>query len=268
MTEQGDVAEAANAALQKAYNALPIYFKELPIGFRLPAPRIVTLAVTQFSSALSSDVFAPSEFGRSVVLEGDAAWNQVVGTSTLLNPYMGATGTVTGRVYGDACYSERYPVDRIVGNPRFSQTSQIPLMRSEISRGAYASLFTQTVGCPQTWWTQSFGNSQGNEPLFCLRFAPAPDRDYVIDVKIAFWPKRFTLADITDAVTIPLPDQFIESALIPMGLRALMLTPSWDPGRKDEERIDAAGKEGELFLRQQPGQVGAPDNRIFTPIGY
>jgi hypothetical protein len=268
MTEQGDVAEAANAALQRMYNALPLYFKELTMGVLFPVPRTVTLGVTQYSTVLTAAAFTTAEIGRSVVIPGDAAWNQVIDTDTLLNPYLGPTGTVSATVYGDAAYSTVYPLDRISGNPRFSQSNQVPLMRSELSRGMSALLFSQTIGAPQVWWTQTFGTSQGKSPVVCLRVAPAPDQAYVFDVKLAFWPKRFTVDDITNAITIPVPDQFIDSALIPMALRALMLTPVWDAGRKDEDRIDAAGKEGELFLRQQPGQIGAPDNRIFTPIGF
>ena len=35
LTEQMDVLEAANSALQQVYNILPIYFKEMTVGFTL-----------------------------------------------------------------------------------------------------------------------------------------------------------------------------------------------------------------------------------------
>jgi hypothetical protein len=268
LSETTDLLEASNAALNRLYGSLPTYFKEMTIGFILPPPRQINVTVARGSDLLSSSVFAPAEIGRSVVLGGDPNWNQVLGTQNLANPYNGESGDVQGYVYGDAFWSERYPFDRIIGNPRFLQPGAIPLMRSELTRSSYASLFYQTIGRPQAFWTQSLGNSQGNEPLICMRFAPAPDIAYTMSVRIAFWAMRLTLADFTAANTLPVPDQFIETCLIPLALKALMATPVWDDTRKDEDRIDKGAAEAIAFLKNQPGQVGSPDNRIFTPIGF
>jgi hypothetical protein len=267
LSEKTDLLQAGNSALQKCYDRLPVYFKELTEGFLLPAPRQVTVDVTRGSNKLSSDVFAPSEFGRSVVLEGDGAWNQAVGTDTLVQPYNGQTGTVNAVVYGDAFYSERYPFDRLIGNPRFADVSSSPLLRSELMRGSYASLFSHTTGRPQCFWTQALGNSQGNEPIMCMRFAPAPDASYPLTWRIGFWPKRLLLSDFTIATTLPVPDQFLEAALIPLALYDLVTTPAWDKGG-DEDKIAERAEKGEQFLAHQPAQVGSPDNRIFTPIGF
>lgn len=270
MSERSDIFQSANSALAKLYNAAPSYFKELTEGFHLPAPISLTLTVVQFSNQLSSSVFTDDQIGRSVVLAGDPAWNQVIGNSTLLNPYMGSSGVVGATLYGDAVYSTRYPFDRIIGNPEFANCSQAPFFRRQLSKQERPGFpFQQTVGEPRVWWTQTLGNSQGNEPLLVLRFAPAPSIDYSINVRMAYWAKRLLLADYDSASTLPVPDQFLESALIPIAVRELMSTPAWKSfSDKDDERVDKAGEEGLLFVKNQPGQPAAPNNRVYTPIGF
>ncbi len=273
MSEQTDIAEAANAALQELYNAVPAYFKEITEGFLLPAPQAITLAVVQYSNALSSSVFTDAQIGRSVQLEGDPAWNQIVSPDTLLNPYMGPTGTVNGTIFGDAVWSTRYPFDRIIGNPTFAK--QIGPLGSGAGQMAHtpnanqsANWFLQQAsGIPVAWWTQMLGNSQVNEPLLVLRFAPAPSIAYSINVRMSYWPKRLTLLDYNSAAVITVPDQFLESALIPLALRAFMSSPTWQI-RGDEVQINNRADSALIFCRNQYGSPAVPNNRVATPFGF
>jgi hypothetical protein len=270
MTEQTDIAEAANTGLQEVYNALPAYFKEITEGFLLPAPQPITLAVIQNSNVLSSGVFTEEQIGRSVVLDGDPSWNQVIATDRLLNPYIGATGTVNGTLYGDSVYSQRYPFDRIIGNPMFANQNNAYLMRREMMRGNQGSAlwpWQQKVGVPMIWWVQMLGNSQGNEPLMVLRFAPAPSIAYSINIRMSYWPKRLTLADYDAATTLPVPDQFLESCLIPLAIRAFMSSPCYQ-SNNDDVAVNARAENGLQFIKNQPGQPASPNNRIFTPFGF
>lgn len=271
LTEQMDLAEAANSALQRVYEALPVYFKELTEGFVLPAPLAITgVAVTQYSTAVPDNTFDQSQIGRTVVLGGDSGWNTVIATNQLLNPYIGATGVVNGTVYGDAVFSERYPFDRIIGDPQFADQSISPMFNLQMYRSTNQPRGwwnQQTIGRPMAWWVMLLGNSQGEKPMLVMKFSPVPDIAYAINVKMGYWPKRLTMADYIAATTIPAPDQFIETALIPMGLDALMSTPIWE-SRKDEAMIAEKAEYAEEFLRRQPGQVAAPSNRVFTPVGY
>jgi hypothetical protein len=273
MTEQTDLAEAANAALQRLYNALPVYFKEQTQGFVLPAPATVAnVGVTQFGKTVTGISFTAAEFGQTILLDGDAAWNQIIGTTDLLTPYMGPTGTVGGTIYGSAIYSDTYPMDRVIGNPRFANMAQAPIAyQRDIVSGnvsdAGAWLLTQTVGMPRMCWTQVFGGSQGKSPLMVLKFAPVADQAYAINVRLSFWPKRITLADYDSATFLPIPDQFIEPSLIPMALQSFMSSPAWLT-KGDEAAVEQRGAAGELYARNQPGQIGSPNNRIFTPIGF
>lgn len=270
LNEQGDVATAANEAIQQTYNLLPSYYKEITEGFVLPAPQPLTLAVTQFSDQLSSDVFTTSQIGASVVLNGDPAWNQVIATNRLTRPYMGQTGTVGGTVYGDSWYSLRYPFDRVIGNPRLANQQTAMYWGGDLRRITDNNRlwnWLQTIGQPVSWWTQMLGNSQGNEPLMVIRFTPAPSIAYSLSIKTAYCPKRLTPADYLNSSTIVVPDQFLETVLLPLAYRALMGTPVWE-SRKDEAMVLAAAERAEMHARNQPGQNATPNNYAFTPTGF
>ena len=277
MTEQEDVIAACNGALQRLFNAMPAYFKEQTQGFLLPAPQIIeNIDIVQYGRTLTGVVLAANQIGQTIVIQGDQGWNQIMAidpiaqTVSLLNPFMGPTGTTSATIYGNALYSTDYPFDRIIGNPIFANAALTPLMRTDMIRanGNDASwLFQQSVGQPQSWWTQVFGESQGKTPLVVLRFAPAPDRAYAVNVRLAFWPRLLTLADLQSARPVFVPDQFIHPSLIPMAIQEFMQYPSW-LSRKDERQVDQKGKEAEQWAKNQLGQIGVPNNRVYTPIGY
>lgn len=274
MTEKGDLMECANAALQTVYGMLPSYFKERTQGFVLPAPEAITLEVAPGSAVVPDDTFDISELGRSVVIDGDGNWNQVAATNRLLNPYLGsqASANMGATIYGDAVYSDDYPFDRIIGNPTFPNQGQTMLLNLSITNVNNAPWWSwqPAQGVPRAWWTQMLGNSSGNEPLLVLRFSPAPNIAYAIDVRINYWPKRLTLSDYQNATTLPVPDQFLEKSLIPIALRQLMSSPIWDNlgNPAGDDRIIESADRGEEFLRMIPGQVTAPNNRVGTPWGY
>jgi hypothetical protein len=125
------------------------------------------------------------------------------------------------------------------------------------------------VGRPQFWWVQNMGNSQGNVPTLVMKFFPMPDTAYNVKVRMAYWARRLVLADYDAATTITVLDQFLESALIPLALRQFMLSPAWEKlgPAADKLVLDAADR-AIAFLRNQPGQIGAPNNQIGTPFGY
>lgn len=269
---QQDTIEAANAALQRLYNALPTYFKEQTQGFVLPAPLAISgVGVNQFGKTVTGITFTSAQFGMTVVLDGDPGWNQIIGENALLNPYMGSTGTVSGTIYGNAIHSDTYPLDRIIGNPVFANQNLFPLTPLSVSSasglGAPSWLWYQQIGVPCTWWPQVFGNSQGSKPIMVLKFAPAPQQAYAVNVRMGFWPKRITLTDYDNNSELPVPDQFIEKSLIPMAVEEFMASPEFQ-NNNDAALLTARGQAGENFARLQLGQIGSPCNRVGTPTGF
>lgn len=274
MTELSDVFEAANTGLQKVYNSLPTYFKEQTQGFVLPPPATISTTVTQYSKTVGAATFTAAQLGATVRLDGDPQWNQVLGTAELLNPYLGSTGTVSGTVYGDSIFTDTYPLDRIIGNPKFSNPNLNIYGIGPITgpgwwgSGLYGAwLLVQSTGVPCYWWPQVMGNSQGRAPIVILKFAPLPNVAYAVNVRLSFWPKRVTLQDYLNATTLPVPSQFIEPGLIPLCLEAYMSSPSWRAS-PDDPRVIERATFAEDYLRGQPAQIGPPGNRIFCPVGF
>ena len=273
LTEQLDVLEACNAALQRTYDALPAYFKEQTQGFTLPAPvTLNNVSVTSGSTVVSTGLFSVSQIGQTVLIPGDPQYNQILGTNALRNPYLGASGTVSGViVYGDAWYSTSYPFDRIIGNPVFTNLSLDPLVAVDMSQsqGDWNWLYQNTVGQPIAWWTQQLGNSAGNQPLMVMKFGPYPDMAYSIKIKISLWPTRLGIPDMQANTTLNVPDQFLEAGLIPMAIQELVSKPVWAfISDRNDEMVDKRGKEAEQFLRNQVADPTAPNNQVYCPLGY
>lgn len=273
LAEQMDCLQAANAAIQRGYNAAPAYLKEQTMGFTLPAPVYLTnVTVTAGSTLLSSGIFGPEQIGQTVQIDGDPQYNQILGPQNLRNPYNGPSGVVAqATIYGDAWYTSTFPFERVIGNPRFTDQGVFPLTPVEMSRseGEWSYLFQNTLGQPASWWTQMLGNAQGNQPVLVLKFAPFPDDAYSVKVRLSFWPARLLIGDITTAKTIYLPDQLLEAGLIPMAYQELMSTAVWASRTPaDDERTDKAGSAGEAFIRNQIADPSAPSNKIYCPLGY
>ena len=270
LAEKADVMQSCNTALQTVFNLLPIYFKQMTVGFLLPAPVTVDCAITQYATTLDNAPFTEDQIGHTVIIAGDGNWNQVVAVDKILNPYMGATGDpIQATVYGDSIFSERYPLDRIVGNPRFADQTQLAIIRREMANADspfYGNL-SPSVGQPTQWWTQPNSVAQGENPYLFIRFFPLPDQAYAINVPIAYWPHRLTLDDFVSNSEISVPDQFLDACLIPLAVRELMTTRVFE-SRGDESLIMDAAQRAETFLKLQVGQVGSPANKVFTPIGF
>lgn len=274
LTEQMDVLQAINSALMKGYDKLPTYLREQDQGFTLPAPAtLYNVTVVNGSTALSSSIFDPSQIGRTVVIAGDPQYNQILGTSTLRNPYMGPSGTAaTATIYGDALFSTSYPFDRVIGNPRYPlqpYSNLTPMVMSRQTAMGWSWLFQNQIGRPITWFPQYMGNSQGNNPLLVLRFAPLPDQAYPIFVTLSLWPRRLLLQDLLAATTITVPDQLLESGLVPLAIRELMTSPIWKSiSPANDSLCEARGVEALEFLKNQVADPAAPFNQVYTPIGY
>lgn len=271
LAEKGDVLQSANGALQEVYQLLPIYFKQMTLGFLLPGPADVSCQCTQYSTALGNSPFTESQIGNTVIIEGDEAWNQIVGVNELQNPYMGTTGTQTATVYGDSIFSTRYPLDRIVNNPRFADQSQLAIVRRDLMNASapYYGNLSPSFGRPNQWCVQPGGNSQRVDHTIYIRFFPLPDEAYSITVDIAYWPQRILLEDyVFSNIELTVPDQFLETCLVPLALRNLMTTPAFASNGPNDALILDAAIRAEAFLRNQVGQVGAPSNCVLTPIGF
>ena len=271
MLEKQDVLRAANSALMGLYDKLPSFHKEITEGFTLPAPTTISLYCTANSTKVTTGTFAQNQIGQSIQISGDQGWNQILSPQDLLNPFQGPTGTTQGTIYGNAWFSTRYPFERIIGDISFADNQFWPLARLTMNNTGRGGtwLYQQTVGRPINWWVQQLGNSQGSNPISCIRFAPAPDQAYAVNARMSYWPVRLLLTDVQNATTLTVPDQFLEKCLVPMAWKALMMSPTWKSISPDADNlVMTLAKEGEDFARNQITQVTGPDNKVGTPTGF
>ena len=260
-----DVVDAMNAGLQECYERLPAWQRQTMVDVTLAAPVTVNLSVVNGSVDLGDggSVFLESQIGRSVVVSGDTNWNEVQSTTKLLHPYQGETGVVVATIYGDSAYNDLTNFDGFASNPRMSDGSR------EILKAYNARLEGKApqVGRPCYYWAEPAGASLGATPAVYLRFFPAPNIAYVLRMEMEFRPSILTYAMVNQAGTIPLADQLLHTALLPLCDEALLRSPEWaDPSKVSI--VQRAAERARDFLSRQRPSATLPANRAFTPPGY
>jgi hypothetical protein len=257
-----DIVEAMNAGLQECYELLPSWQRKTTISLALAAPATASVGVTNGATALSSGTFTTAQIGRSVLLAGDANWNQVVSTTALLDPYQGETGTVVATIYGDSVANALTSFDGFASPPRFADT------REELAPfNARAAGRQAEIGKPRYYWAEPAAASLGGTPPVCLRVFPAPAVAYVLRVDVEFRPSILSYASLHLASTIPLADQLLHRALIPLCEVRLLRSPEWADDAKAKFVLDDAAAARDFLSNQRPSAT-VPANRIFTPAGY
>lgn len=265
--ERQDVLDAANAATNDLYEKSPTFLREITEGFMFAAPTTIPLNVTFGSTSVGQGTFAESMLGCSIVIPGDPGWNQIQSDGTLQNPYVGPTASaVVATVYGDAVFSTRYPFDRILSNPQYADrrfASMLSRGLSRISDNGERRIFENAVGRPRYWWVQQLGVSQGNQPSLVIRVSPAPDQAYAIKIRMAYWAKRMYPSDYDAGTVVTIPDNLLESVLVPIAKRFLITTPTFNKEMKDDvldaaQRADASAAKQNPQPAQQPVFLGTP----------
>ena len=259
-----DVVEAINTGLQEAYDRLPAWQRRTTLSFPLAAPASVSVGVTNGATALSSGTFSAAQVGRSVVLNGDSNWNQVASTTALLDAYQGSTGTVSGTVYGDVISSALTNLDGFASPLRFADSREELAQYNMRTAQPYRS---GEVGKPRYYWVEAGGASLAGSPVALLRVFPAPSVAYVLRAEVEFRPSIITFSGLHAAGTIPLADQFLHRALIPLCEERLLRSPEWADASLSRLVLGDA-EAARRFLEGQRPSAGVPSNRVFTPAGY
>lgn len=258
-----DIVEAINTGLQECYELLPSWQRRTTLSVELPAPATISTAATNGAVAVTAATFSAAQIGRSVVLATDPNWNQVASTAALLDKFQGTTGTVAGTVYGDAIYNSLAYLDGFAGHPRFADDARQELLPFNARLAGLAG----ASGLPQYYWTEPAAASLGTSPAVYLRVYPAPSRAYVLRVEAEFRPALISYTNLHQASTIPLADQLLHRALIPLCEVRLLRSPEWAAdGKARLVLTDAEGARS--FLTNQRASAALPANRIFTPAGY
>jgi hypothetical protein len=250
--------------------------------------------LTEDEQALESEgviVVQANSIGSSIRIDGDANWNRIDGENLLRDAYQGETGSRTATIYGDVIALDGLSIERMANDPKLDTGESLAhddLIRqygtaydtyfgeSSESVGAigdtygYRAANDRKLGRPQRYYIGHLGDrSYGKVELQGLVVLdPIPLTPYNVTFD-AFWkPLRFKLDTLTqNAVILPLPDDLMETILVPLAVNQLTQSDLW----KNERGIAKAERNAETamaLINTLSNHVAVPDNIAGTPRGY
>lgn len=209
------VVQAINSAYAELFMRSPAAMFERRTGTVLREPTAVTVSCTQFSTTISitagSAAWMP---GCTIVFAGgDTADNEILESNTLLlRPFMGATGSYSATVYGDAI--QLPATDMVVLDPvevrglrlltpassweelqRFA--GAVGTFRGVSAYGYGVTGMNKLSGDPLAYWVDTRYEQTGTATRTTyLRVGPMPSSAWPLDYRLLATPPVVTSADI------------------------------------------------------------------------
>lgn len=267
-----ELVDAANFAFQKLHSIAPPHSKQVIASFYVPAPRTVSLEVTEGSATITGYAFPDADLYRTIRIDGDAVDNQILGTDSLLHPYAGPTGTVSAVIYGDAILVpstiEEIVSDLHIIDTRTKISQDFSKTIGSIDFGHHQSP-QKRVGRPDRWWPESKAENQNPPVPAIMRLNTLPDAAYRIQADATKAPLRITFLDIMDSDSeIALREEHIESYLIPIARGHLTKSSMWADSSTKAEAKDEAKTAMNEYSILAPKTLSTPANRVGTPKGF
>lgn len=268
-----DVLSAINAGIQAYYREAPAMYRRTTVSHTLRAPETVSLDLTQYSNAVEDGSFTDAMRGCSVRIPGVAADNEVTSGSTLLDDWLGATGTVTATVWFDAVPIEDV-IERVCGDVRLlSPTGQYAccLRRNPallLFGGSGERTWCRESGQPTDYALDPVGGSQGGEPATLLRVHPMPAAACTVRFEAQLGPKLVTFGQLQSPAKIPVPEERVDDILLPLCEAELTVSPLWRDASKARLFLDRRDEVLGRRLPMMPSDYGTPHNRVGTPCGF
>lgn len=236
---------------EELFNDGPSAISETQYGDQLYPPTSVTLNVTQFSKTISG--LTPSQawmIGCTINITGDGTFNELMSATTLLRPYAGSSGSVSGTVYGDSIplpsniKEVMDPVKLPTLAPLMGTTSREEYLaygnphrygnRRTTGSRIFYTLTNKSVGQPAIWFAENAIDISVAQTVKYLRFNPMPNQAYSASMRVKLKAPVFTAADIyagTDYNVDPnkaIPMDNHASIFLPMCMQRFMAHPSFN----------------------------------------
>ena len=263
-SDLGEVCTAINGGMQELWDLAPSEMRERRMGGVLHGPTQVTLAVTQYSTAISAlTTWAAWMAGCTIRISGEDQDNEISNSTTLASPYMGTSGTVQATVYGD-CIQLDGTIGKVVTPVEIPNL--IPLTpatsRADFYKYIGAPGVTTTAGSampyfgfrrivqrPIAWFVEGYHDPALPYLPRRLRVGPLPDSTYAISYRVSINPPLYSAADIDNGdhttdpgTTFPIPNQWVESILLPFALIRYTASPSF----KNDAKVQEIGRQYQL----------------------
>lgn len=237
------VASAINGALQEFWTKTGLKTRQELIGALIYAPTTVEIEVTAGSNTATITDYSTWMEGCSIVIEGhdiDNAINSAEedGTGVSLRyPYGGSTATVSALVYHDSL-TVREDVMAVYKPVRIDRQEILPTdnpgsfgavtfndfgtSRRKFTPPVNARV-ADTVGVIMAYRVDTYGCPKTGEPVNRMILVPAPKGAGIIDYQAKLKP--FHVDSLSSTSPLPIPNNFVESILLPMARKRLSTSP-------------------------------------------
>lgn len=255
-----EIVAGMNAGISEYYKLAPARFSRTTISKLLPAPATVSVQAVNGSATLGATAFAEAQRGASVVVGDDAGQNEVVGPDSLLDAYLGTTGTVSASVYGDAVVLGDATFRRVVSHPRLNDGTELKVDDALVNRNFKG---TRGIGTPRRYCVEMSGAAGGGKDVAILRVDPMPNKAFIARMEVELSPLKIVYADLSAPVDVPVPADMEHSliALIRWHLKGNELFP-------DSQDTDSKAELARATISNQSPDAGRSHGKIFTPRGY
>lgn len=257
------ILDSINGGLQILHSYASNESKTTTGSIALEAPISVTLGVTNGGSEVTGISFTDDQLYRTIRIDGDPIDNQIVGESSLLHPYGGASGTVSAVIYCDAV-SVMEPYDELVGDPRVVETdTDLTNFRRRWNRQL------KPVRRPECYHVEANARNQNPNAPSVIRFDSLPDKLYRLEAKFTLAPARISFSDLlAPGAEIPIRAEHVESYLFPIARGILTSSSLWkDKETKQAARDDAKNAES-AYEAKIPRTLATPNNHVRTKPGW
>lgn len=230
-----------NKAIQRIYAASKPAMRETESSCVLNAPTTISgLGLTRGSKVIAGWAAESWMIGATVLLDDDPRQNRILGSTSLLHPYLGTTGTRGGTAYGDivvpgnnavAIHAPVKLLERWDLTPALSRAA----MDTGSFQGGYGTGENRPIDAPRIYHVEEYQDAQfAIRPR--IRVTPLPDREYVLKYSVRSGAPIYTALTGTDP--IPMPGGYGDSILLPI-VRQMLSSHKDFVGDKGDVKTDA-----------------------------
>lgn len=259
-----EILDAINGALQKIHALSPHHTKITTASLYLDAPLAVSIGVTQGDVEVTGTTFTADQYGRTIRIDGDTIDNQVAGTTSLLHPYTGATGTVSATVYGDAVALPE-PYSELVGDPRVLETGR-DLHHKKIR---FVTWQRRNVCEPRFYWVEPNAANRASSAPAIVRFDTLPDSTYRLTCEAMLAPARVSFSDLlAPGPELSIRQEHVELYLLPIARGLLTSCELWKNRESKPAALRAAETAEAKYEVLASTTLATPSNEVGTPYGF
>lgn len=283
-----DVLSAINAGLAAFYREMPSIYKQTTISATLRAPQNVNVVFdAKYANTVADDTFTTDMIGCT--LRAGGSDNEITGTNSLLDDYLGDALSVSGQVYFDAL-PIREVIKRLTSDVRLYQPGNLrgwrlaPAARNRIfgwylgnRSGAwdgYGWCDGTTIGRPMFYVldpvgaSEGAGSTDGLSRMFLLRVFPKPSADYTVRFEAELAYRQIAMKELTTPVVVPVAPDWIEDILVPLCEAELVQSKFWRDADAKKSVIDKRADVITNRVSKAPTTLTTARNLVGTPLGY